>query len=338
MFWQWFYFGYCGGIKMVDIEGRYVLALDFGGTKLACAIVDIEEGGIISYQYMLNKSKNAESNLNEMLVMSDSLVQQFNKPLDSIGVSFGGGVGKDGMIRSDHVVGWELINLSERLNKHYANIPIYLANDCNAAVLGEWYYGAGKHLKDCIYVQLSTGIGCGIIIEGRLYTGNGLAGEFGHICVEESDGYPCVCGNTGCLESFVSGWGLQKQVEYIWDTLPQDSILRKLSKNSPSKVSAGLIFDAARKGDPVSLEIVNRSIKKLGLGVSHLINLFDPAIIVFGGGIASDFPFFSHTMKQAVNDHILTSRKDLCQFIQSPLNGKAPLFGASILHIVDITE
>ena len=316
---------------------KLALSLDFGGTKLACAIVNTDLGKIVNYTYMANKTKNASSNIQEMLTMADWLLSLDKEPVSCVGVSFGGIVHPDGSVVSDHIPGYEDINLRNILEEKFRS-PVYIANDCNAAVLGEWYYGAGKDKKDCIYVQFSTGIGCGIIIDGRLYSGMGGAGELGHICVDDGSDEVCVCGNKGCLENFISGWGLKNRARRYWDKAGEDSYLTRKCKGNPDNASAEMIFAGAKEDDPFCRWLTDTAVRKLGLAISHLINLWDPSLIVFGGGISGDFSYFIDSMKEITAQHVPGGDLSHCEFKKSKLKGNAPLLGASILNIMDNTD
>ena len=316
---------------------KIALSLDFGGTKLACAIVNTDLGKIVNYTYMANKTKTAKTNIDEMLAMADWLLSLDNEPISCVGVSFGGIVRNDGSVISDHIPGYEDLNLHSILEEKFKS-PVYLANDCNAAVLGEWYYGAGKDKKDCIYVQLSTGIGCGIIIDGKLYSGSGNAGELGHVCVDDESDELCVCGNKGCLENFISGWGLKNRAKKYWDKVQKNTFLAKRSNNNPENVSAEMIFAGAKEGDAFCKFLTDTAVKKLGLAISHIINIWDPSLIVFGGGISGDFSYFIDDMKKVVSSHVFGGDISHCEFKKSTLKGNAPLLGASILNIMNNTD
>ncbi|MDQ0338670.1 glucokinase [Caldalkalibacillus uzonensis] len=181
--------------------------------------------------------------------------------------------------------GWEHIPLRDILSEAF-NVPVYLNNDANAAVLGEYYYGSSKGTNNLIYMTISTGIGSGVLIDGRLLLGeNGNAGEVGHMVVDVN-GPVCGCGNKGCLEAIASGTGIVKRTKAKLTQTEQASPLRDIDG-----FTARHVFEAAKAGDPLAMEIVEETRYYLGVGIANIINLYNPQKIVFGGGVskAGDF-------------------------------------------------
>lgn len=161
----------------------------------------------------------------------------------------------------------------------------FLINDANAAALGEMEYGVAKGCRNFIYITISTGIGGGIIIDGELYTGaTGMAGEVGHIVVEP-DGIPCNCGGVGCWELYASGSAIARRAREKIQQGRKTRLL-KIAGGDLDKIDALLIKKAAEQGDALARKLVAETARYLGIGLGSLINIFNPELIVFGGGLS----------------------------------------------------
>ena len=198
---------------VTEKEPKFVLALDFGGTKLSAAIVNIENGEIAA---LIQKStpvqQGAAGTLEVMVATAKEVLGKFGRRdhVTQTGISFGGPVNQDrtAVLHSHHVADWDGIVLTEIMQDTFG-MPAFMDNDANAAALGEWYFGAGKRAQNMLYIQVSTGIGAGLILDSHLYRGAALAGEFGHIIILP-DGPACVCGRKGCVESLCAGWAIAR--------------------------------------------------------------------------------------------------------------------------------
>jgi glucokinase len=190
-----------------------VLGLDFGGTKLAAGLVDLQQGSVLVRRSMATPvSGGAPASLQAMLSVAQVLVAAAPAPVQGVGISFGGPVAADGRtVRlSMHVAGWEHVPLATHVEEAL-RLPAIVANDGDAAALAEYHFGAGRGVRNLLYLTVSTGIGGGIIIDGRLHRGErAWAGEAGHQ-VLKPDGPPCPCGRNGCLEALASGLSIARE-------------------------------------------------------------------------------------------------------------------------------
>ncbi|HYV98373.1 MAG TPA: ROK family protein, partial [Gemmatimonadaceae bacterium] len=183
-------------------------------------------------------------------------------------------------------------------NLHWHNFPlrdrvaggvglkVTLDNDANCATLGEWWLGAGRGSKIMLGLTIGTGIGGGLIIDGKLFHGaSDVAGEVGHTTIE-TQGRRCACGNYGCLEAYASGTAIAERAREAFAT-SDSPIIRELAKGDPEQITAQTVFVAATRGDALALEVVRDTAKFLGTGVANLLNLFNPEVVVLMGGVTA---------------------------------------------------
>lgn len=258
---------------------KLILGLDFGGTKLAAGLVDAESGAVVSSLRTATPAGGAEAGLAAMLALGTQLVAQSTAPVHAVGVSFGGPVESDGRtVRlSMHIPGWEGMPLAQRCEAHFG-LPCVIANDADAAGLAEYRFGAGQGCTHMLYLTVSTGIGGGVIINGRLHRGeHAWAGEVGHMILKP-DGPACACGGNGCLESLSSGLSIAR-----------DARLRvppTLAHLPEAAITAKAVAEAAAAGDPVAQQIWHDAVGWLGVGISSACNLLNPGMVVIGGGLS----------------------------------------------------
>jgi glucokinase len=255
-----------------------ILGLDFGGTKLAAGIVDSETGAVLAALRAPTPAGGAQAGIAAMFALGQQLVAHHTEPIGAVGVSFGGPVEADGRtVRlSMHIPGWEGTPLAALCEQAFA-VPARIANDADAAALAEYRFGAGHGCRHMLYLTVSTGIGGGVIVDGKLHRGeHAWAGEVGHMILKP-DGPPCACGGNGCLESLSSGLSIARDARA---RIP--AALRHLA---PADISARDVVAAAQAGDPDAQAIWQHAVGWLGVGISSACNLLNPGIVVLGGGL-----------------------------------------------------
>jgi glucokinase len=268
---------------------KAVLAVDVGGTKVLVATV-LPGGEIISRRYYLTEAergartviKELSSNISKIIARA----RFSNIKLAGIGIAVAGIVdSRRGIVTtSPNLPGWSNIPI-KNLIADGADLPTYLINDANAAALGEHRFGAGVGSDNMLYMTVSTGIGGGIIANGELYTGaNGCAGEFGHTTIVP-DGPQCHCGNFGCLEALASGWAIAKEATARINS-GESSYITEIVGGKIENITAEVVAAAARKDDCLACEIVDKAADYLGIGLANLVNIFNPELIVIGGGLS----------------------------------------------------
>ena len=320
---------------MVEIKNpEYVLAFDFGGTKLAAAVVDTKTGKTTE---LTRKStpvrQGAEATLNAMIEVGWEALEGcgIKDQITRVGISFGGPVNKDRttVLHSHHVPEWDGIVLTERIANTF-KIPAFMENDANAGAFGEWYFGAGERVENMIYIQVSTGVGAGLILNHQLYRGEALAGEFGHITVLPN-GPTCVCGKSGCVESLCSGWAITRDGKEAFKHAAPGSPLWRLSEGKEENIKASTVIEAYREGDLIAKTILEKSFASLGIGIANIICLSDPEIVVVGGGIARAKDVMVEFLEPALDNYVHYLFKNRYRLKFSELDGQETLLGAALL-------
>ncbi len=313
-----------------------VLALDFGGTKLAAAVVDLGKEKIVSpvIRQQTPVSEGASGTLRAMIECGKKAIDSFDQPrlVSAVGISFGGPVSSDrkSVLRSIHVSNWNDVLLVDEISRAF-NLPAAMDNDGNVAALGEWWFGGYRHLTNLAYIQTSTGVGGGLVIGGRPYRGSGLAGELGHYLIDVN-GAQCMCGRKGCLESICSGWAIARDGRAALANEPANCpILAQLCENRPEAVNASLVFEACRALDPSCVKIVHRALNSLALMIANLVACIDPQVVVIGGGLTRSRDIFENYFMPVAQDLMHPFFKERCKIEISTLDGDALLLGAALL-------
>jgi glucokinase len=301
---------------------RLYLCVDLGGTKIAAGIVDAANGRVLA---RAAQSTPAEAGSTGGLAVALATCNQAlrmgaldGEAVRGIGISFGGPVDPDGssVLRSMHISAWENVPLPKLLSEQF-QLPAAMENDGNAAALAEWLYGVGRGSHSLFYVQLSTGIGSGLVLEGELYRGAGGAAEFGHVVVDP-DGPQCSCGQRGCLESVAAGWALARDAHAFLAARP-----------GVSSMDAEFVMEQARAGDFAAKQIVARAFSSVGVSLASAINLLDPDLIVLGGGMVKANDLLLPWLHVELDRHVLPHLRSHARVELSKLGADAPLIGAA---------
>ncbi len=324
---------------MPDTQPSYALVFDFGGTKLASGLVDLASGNLVEIERQATPAEQgAEASLQAMIQAGQRMLaalpgQVSPLALKGIGISFGGPVSQDRkrVLHSHHVADWDSYPLVEQVSQVFG-LPTYMDNDANVAALGEWYFGAGRGTEDMVYIQVSTGVGGGLILGKQLYRGQGMAGEFGHTTVMPG-GPLCTCGRYGCVESLTGGWALARDGKEAYPKAAENSPLKKLGLANPQAMSAELVLNACRQGDPLAAQIVERAFLYLGIGMCNAIQLFDPQMVVIGGGISRAWDVMYPQLQASMAVHLPPLFQHRTRIEVSALHGTETLLGAALLTL-----
>jgi len=209
------------------------------------------------------------------------------------------------------------------------HVPVFIDNDVRVNLYGEWYFGAGKGYKNVVLLTLGTGLGSGIVMDGRvLYGATGSAGEIGHMNMYR-EGRPCKCGSSGCLGRYVSALGMLKTLEEKIES-GQHSIICEWAKDDLSKISAKMISEAYDLGDKAAIESLHETGEILGYGLANVINLYNPEIIIIGGGMAAAGERLLKSTREIVNSHALKISNNKCNITTALLGDSAGIIGAAI--------
>lgn len=309
-----------------------VVAVDVGGTKFIAAVVD-GGGKMLSRVYCPTCAEQGPERVIKRLASAISQAVKESgagmKGIGGISLAVAGIIDiKRGLITSaPNLPDWSNIRLGEILQDEF-EVPAFLLNDGNAAALGEQRFGAGKGVDNLIYITVSTGIGGGLIINGELYNGtDGSAGEIGHMIVL-ADGPECNCGQHGCLEALASGTAIARLARERLDEGKQ-SILNEMVGGEIETLTAEHVTKAAKKQDAVALSVVCEAAYYLGIGLSNLVNLFNPQVIVIGGGVSAMGEMLLSPARKSMQEHAFKLPASTVRVVKSKLTPDAGILGAA---------
>ena len=313
---------------------RYVLGIDIGGTNLVVGSVT-EDGTRVAglRTETTGATHGAEAVIDRIVAMADAAIEATRQE-DPGAEIVGAGIGSprpldtaSGVVILPPTLGWVNMPLRDRLGDRLG-LPASLDNDANCALLGEWWQGAARGARHAVAFTLGTGIGGGIIVDGRLYHGaSDVAGEIGHITIE-TNGRRCGCGNDGCLEAYASGPAIARRaVEAI--EAGADSALRLIAQGDLTRVTAQTVYEAAAAGDPLALEVVHDTARYLGTGVANLINILNPEVVVICGGVTRAGERLFTPLRREVARRAFRPAVQACRIVPGELPGTAGVVGAA---------
>ncbi len=263
--------------------GKYVFGVDIGGTTVKLGLFD-EEGNVLDKWEIVTRTEDGGKNI--LPDVADSIEKKISEKnlnradVKGVGIGVPGPVDDAGVVHKAVNLGWGEFNINEELGK-LLNMTVVGGNDANVAALGEMWKGGAKGYKDVVLVTLGTGVGGGIIINGKLVNGSmGAGGEIGHIHVNDAEEDTCGCGNKGCLEQYSSATGITRIANKILSSSSEPSVLRD------SEVSAKTVFDAVKAGDKLAEEVVTVYGKYLGDALAGISCVVNPQVICIGGGVS----------------------------------------------------
>lgn len=311
------------------------IGIDVGGTNLKAGLVD--ENGVLlaSTKMKIAQIENQEELVSAMADMTRELADKGGVALGEI-ASVGVGVPGAVEIHSGALLyscNLQLRNVPlRRLFHKHLRMPLYIENDANCAALGEYYVGAGRSSKRFVMVTLGTGIGGGIIHNGKIFHGsNGMAGEVGHMSILYG-GLPCPCGRKGCWEQYASANALKRMTRGAMERHPESILCRVVAENN-GKVSGQSAFIAARQGDPVGEAVCREYIQYLSAGIVNLVNIFQPDALAIGGGVSNeaDECLLLPVRRLVASEVIPCNRDKMTRIVKAELGNQAGMIGAALL-------
>lgn len=314
----------------------YNIGIDLGGTNIAAAIV-AEDGTIIRKgSTPTMNERHQEAIIKDMAMLAIKLVdEQEGMTMDDIHAIGVGSPGtpdpEKGTIVYANNLNFHNTPIRDEIQK-YINKPVYVGNDANVAALGEYECGSGSKYNDLVAVTLGTGVGGGVIIDGKIIDGSFNGGaELGHISIN-FEGRPCNCGRLGCWERYSSATALINDAVEAAKKHPESS-LNDLVGGDLSKMNAKIPFDAAQAGDAVAGELIESYIKYLAVGLVNVINIFQPEVIVLGGGVSAQGDNLIKPLNEAIIDEIYGGEDAFKTTIQvAELGNDAGIIGAAMLY------
>lgn len=312
------------------MDDKLILALDFGGTKLSAAITTANRSDWLAQRRVFTPATaDGPYEYAAMLTMARELIAEVGRPA-AVGVSFGGPVdAQQGLVRlSHHVARWENMPLRDSLQAEFG-VPAAVDNDANVAALGEYRFGAGRGCSSLLYVTVSTGIGGGWVINGRIYSGyNGMAGEIGHTIVNPG-GMLCVCGKRGCLEAEACGTGIANRARQMIQTNPEvgAALLKRVGQTAETITAQHISLSAPE--DALARQILMESAYLLGRGLANAIVLLNPQRVILGGGVTKSGALWWQTVTDTTRQYVLP--EFLVDIVPAQFSDDAPLWGAVAL-------
>ena len=315
----------------------HYLGIDIGGTGLKAGLVD-ENGTIIARQTIPVDAKHSEFEsylANELAVITKQLLFDNDLSLEDIPYV---GIGVPGPCDDKNGIFLFAPNLPiknmelRRMFQEHLDIPVHVGNDANCAALGEYYAGAGKQYSSMVLITLGTGVGTGIILDGKMWTGcNGAGAEGGHIVVRP-DGIECGCGRKGCLEVYASASGLIRMAREQMQT-EKESLLWTLAEGDEMKVTGRTVFAAAEQKDLAAGKVLEEYVDVLSDGCLNIINLLQPEAIVLGGGIsgAADKLLLNPLREKTYGRDLARYSSPKTQIVKAELGNDAGIIGAAFL-------
>lgn len=317
------------------------LGIDLGGTKILTAVANLQ-GEMLSRDHSITPAKEGQQ------AVVKSIMESVERALDQAHISAPDltavGVGAPGLsnpetgilFTSPNLPGWKDVPLRDIIERELGR-RAFLINDANAAALGELYFGAGRGARNFIYITVSTGIGGGIIIDGKIYTGSiGTAGEPGHMVIDDK-GPQCNCGNRGCWETLASGTALAGEARHRIKEGAATSIL-KYADGNLEKINAEVIYEAAQAGDKLANELIAQTAYYLGVGLANLINIFNPEVIIIGGGLSSIGDMLLKPAFEEAGRGAFKQSYQAVRFARAELGRNSGVLGAAAFALEKIRE
>lgn len=322
---------------------NYVVAIDIGGTNLVVGSVAEDGSRLLALRSEPTRPEEGPDAVLDRLAGLARATMAETRQLDPEAVLLGVGVGapgpldtRTGVIFLTPNLGWINMPLRQRM-ADALGLPTTLDNDANCAVYGEWWRGAARGSKHAIGFTIGTGIGGGIIVDGRLYHGaTDCAGEFGHMTLDP-EGRHCKCGNYGCLEAYASGPAIALRTIEALESGAESSIVA-MAAGDFARVTAQTVYDAAHEGDALALEVVRDTARYLGAGVANLVNIFNPEIVVICGGVTLAGEKLFAPLRQEVARRAFKPAVQHCRIVPGELTGTAGVYGAAASFLQLLSE
>lgn len=310
--------------------GKYAFGIDIGGTTVKCGLFQVD-GTLCDKWEIKTRTEN------EGKAILPDVAEAIQKKMEEKGIAkediTGVGVGVPGPVMKEREVAvavnlhWGHTMLADQLEKLLGGIPVKVGNDANVAALGEMWKGGGEGTENLIMVTLGTGVGGGIIVDGKIVTGaHGAGGEIGHACVDPSEKEVCGCGNHGCLEQMASATGIVRLAKKIMAANPEKTVL------DPEKVTAKDVFDAYKEQDGIAVKVVEKFAAYLGNALAVFAAVLDPEIIVIGGGVSKAGQPLVEAVKKVYKEDAFMSCK-ATPIVLAKLDNDAGIYGAARLVV-----
>jgi glucokinase len=304
--------------------GQVVIGVDLGGTNLRTALLSLE-GEILEKRKETTHAsegwKKVVARLVDNIMNQREIASQRGLHVAAVGVGAPGVIRRDTgvVVKSPNFPDWNNVPLRNELEE-VLQLPVVIENDANAAALGEQWRGAGRGINSMILLTLGTGVGGGIVLADNIWQGaDGMAGEVGHMTLVP-DGRQCGCGNTGCLEMYASARGIVQSYREASGTTEY---------SSSSEITSAHVYQAARNGEPIARKVLKDMGSMLGIGIANIINIFNPHMIVIGGGVKEAWDFFIGATNEEIMKRAFQVPAERTEIVPSVLGDDAGMIGAA---------
>lgn len=314
---------------MVEEENmkKYGFGADVGGTTIKMGLFETDGTLVEKWEIPTDTSEKGAHILQDIASTVHGKMVEYDLTKDmveGIGIGVPGAVDQNGVVNKAVNLGWDIIPVEEELGR-LSGMRVKAGNDANVAALGENWMGSGKGYDSIVMVTLGTGIGGGIIINGRILTGaNGAAGEIGHIIVNDQEIEACNCGHYGCIEQYASATGIVRMTRRALTNTSEDSVLKTLGE----QVSAKDVFDCAREGDKVACDVVDQICGMLGATLAKIGCVINPDAFVIGGGVSRAGEILIRALEEPFRAQVFHACKDT-PIVLASLGNDAGIYGAA---------
>ncbi|MBQ7954964.1 MAG: ROK family glucokinase [Lachnospiraceae bacterium] len=307
---------------------KYIFGVDIGGTTVKMGLFDMNGNVLDKWEIPTVTANDGERILPDIADSIKAKMASEDIALDEVaGVGLGapGPVDAEGVIYKTANLGWDTVFSIPDAMRKFIDLPVVAGNDANVAALGEMWQGGGKGYKDMVMVTLGTGVGGGIIANGRMITGaTGAGGEIGHIHVEDNETDECGCHNIGCLEQYASATGVVRLARKRLEKDDTPSVMRD------GVLSAKLVFDSVKFGDKVAIEVAEQFGQYLGKGLAAIAGVVNPQAFVVGGGVSKAGEVLFEYIKPYYMQYAFRGCRD-AEFVLATLGNDAGIYGAAKL-------
>ena len=317
---------------------KYTYGIDIGGTTIKCGVFESKTGSPDDYELIFKdeittrKEEGGSRILDDIadFIRSDMSRRELNKSdITGVGLGVPGSCMPDGTVNKCINIGWGVIN-AKKLLEEKINLPVYIGNDANVAALGEYWKGAGSDVSSAVFITLGTGVGGGAVVDGKMMVGyNGAACEIGHMPIVDDDNIEdtCNCGKRGCLELVASATGIVRVANMMLNKSDTPSSLREAPY-----MSAKVVFDEAKAGDGLAIEVTEYVAKYLGKGAACIAAMYDPEVFIIGGGVSAAGDYLTNLIGKYYKEMVFHPSKNT-RFMIASLGNDAGVYGAAYLSI-----
>lgn len=303
---------------------KYAFGVDIGGTTVKMGLFDTEGNLLDAWEIKTRTEENGKYILDDIAGSIETTLKEKGIAKDSVvgaGLGVPGPVGADGTVFRCVNLGWDVMNVERALSEK-CGLKVKVGNDANVAALGEMWMGGGKGCRNLVMVTLGTGVGGGVIMDGKILPGvHGAAGEIGHIPVRDGETLTCGCGKKGCLEQYASATGIARLAKEYLEQHEDETMLR-----SVENITAKDVFDAAKQGDAVALAQVENFGKTLGKALAAIACVTDPEVFVIGGGVVKAGQILIDVIRKYYRQYAFHASREV-EFKAATLGNNAGIYG-----------